>query len=70
MLVRITTEAYEAWRKFSETDLPCREVTPDSVEIELSDEAYDQIVSGRLQGETLSSLILRTVKRTAARLYR
>lgn len=47
MLVRITTEAYEAWRNYSKTDIPCREVTPEMVEIELPGEAYDQIVSGR-----------------------
>lgn len=66
MLVRITKEAYKAWCMVSETDVPCRELTPDMVEIDLPDDAYDQIVSGRLQGETLSCLILRKVKQSAA----
>ena len=66
MLVKITKEACEAWRQFSKTDVACREVSPDMVEIELPDEAYDEIVSGRLQGETLSSLILRMLKRSVA----
>jgi hypothetical protein len=66
MLVRITNEAYEAWREFSKTDASCREVGPDMLEVELPDEAYDKIVSGRLQGETLSSLILRMLRRSAA----
>ena len=66
MKVRITKEAFEAWREFSKTDVPCQQVSADMVEIELPDEAYDEIVSGRLQGETLSSLILRMCKRTTA----
>ena len=59
MLVRITKEACEAWRRLTKTDVPCREVSPDRVEIELSADAYDRIVAGRLQGDSLSSLILR-----------
>jgi hypothetical protein len=65
MQVRITKEAYEAWREFSKTDVPCQDVSADMVEIELPNEAYDEIVAGRLQGETLSSLILRKRSTTA-----
>jgi hypothetical protein len=63
MLVKVTKEAFEAWRKFSDTDGYCREMPGGMVEFELPDAAYDEVVSGRLQGETLSELILRRVKR-------
>jgi hypothetical protein len=63
MLVKVTKEAYEAWREFSDTDGTYREMPGGLVEFDLPEVAYDEVVSGRRQGETLSELILRMISR-------
>jgi hypothetical protein len=63
MIVKVTKEAYEAWRKFSNTDGTYREMPAGLVEFDLPEGAYDEFVSGRLQGKTLSELILRMTAR-------
>lgn len=67
MLVKVTREAFEAWQKLSQrtiADGVYRDIPGGIVEFDMPETDYDAVVSGRLQGQTLSELILRISSRS------